>query len=141
MTDPLHAKLRDAIMEIEDVEERHARLIALVQDSVTYKPGYRLLCEKDKTDPAGRWYFQVECDRPDIYTKEMGVGRGGKAYLSPHMTESELVRLAFGLFLRYDEHETREWFQYRGRSVFGPHISIDAMWDIADQFDFREEMS
>lgn len=133
-----HVELRDQIMRDENVERRHWELVHLVQSNVTYKDGYRLLLEHDKTDPAGRLYFQVECDRPDIYTKEMGVGRGGKAYLSKHMIESEMVRLAYGLFARYDEHETREWFQYRGRSVFGPHIAIDAMWEASAHLDFRE---
>lgn len=115
-------------------------LALTVRDHISYKDGYRLLCERDKKDPQGRIYFQVECDRPDIFTREMGVGRGGKAYLSEHMNESELVRLAFGLFRAYEEHETREWFLYKGRAVFGPHIDINALWEAADRLDFRESV-
>lgn len=118
----------------------HEALAHKVQGAIAYKDGYRLLCERDKADPQGRLYYQVECERPDIFTREMGVGRGGKAYLSPHMIESELVRLAFGLFRAYEEHECREWFQYRNRSVMGPHIDIDALWEAADRLDFRESM-
>jgi hypothetical protein len=104
---------------------------------ITYKDGYRLIFEVDKKDPAGRFYFQVECDRPDIFTKEMGVGRGGKAYLSEHMTDSELARLAFGLFAAYEEHEAREWFQVDGVAVFGPHIALDALLEVGTRLDFR----
>lgn len=110
-----------------------------VVDSITYKPGYRLICRADQKDPwRGRLYFQVECERPDVFTGEMGVGRGGKAYLSEHMTESELVRVAFGLFKAYEEHETREWFKYRDVAVFNPHIEINALMKAATNLDFRD---
>lgn len=109
-----------------------------VHRTVEYKPNYRLLLEKDKKDPAGRWYFQVECVRPDSTTGEPGVGRGGKAYLSPHMNQSELTRIAFGLFMAYEEHECREFFRWRGRAIFGPHISSAALWEAADRLDDRD---
>lgn len=115
--------------------ESHIQELAM---KISYKEGYRLICERDKKDPQGRFYFQVECDRPDVYTGVMGVGRGGKAYLSEHMNDSELVRLAFGLFMRYEEHECREWFKYKDRSVFGPHIAVEQLWEIAEDYDFRE---
>lgn len=121
-------------IEVQAFEE----LIKSIQDDINYKLGYRLLCERDKADPQGRWYFQVECERPDAYTGEMGVGRGGKAYLSPHMTPSELVRVAFGLFKSYEEHECREFFKYAGRAVFGPHIDIDALWTAASHLEHRQ---
>lgn len=108
-----------------------------VLDEVTYKSGYGLLLAKDKTDSAGRWYFQVECARPDIVTGEIEIGRGGKAYLSPHMNVSELTRVVFGLFLAYEEHEAREFFRWRDRAIFGPHISSEALWEVATRMDYR----
>jgi hypothetical protein len=111
--------------------------VKILVDEIDYKQGYRLLCERDKKDPAGRLYLQVECDRPDVYTGLAGVGHGGKAYLSEHMTDGEIVRRAFSLFMAYEEHECREWFQWRSRAVFGPHISTEALWSVADQMDYR----
>lgn len=113
-------------------------LVQQVAKQVSYKDGYRLICERDQKDPAGRYYYQVECKRPDVFTGEMGVGRGGKLYLSEHMNISELTRKAFGLFMAYEEHECREWFKLNERAVFGPHIDIDSLWDVADKLDFRE---
>lgn len=104
---------------------------------ITYKSGYQLICERDKKDPEGRMYLQVECQRPDVFTGEMGTGRGGKMYLSEHMSVSELVRKAFQLFIAYEEHECREWFHYGGRAVFGPHINVEALWDVAERLDVR----
>jgi hypothetical protein len=105
---------------------------------VSYKDGYGLKLAKDEKDPEGRWYFQVECARPDTVTGEMGIGRGGKAYLSPHMNVSELTRLVFGLFKAYEEHECREFFRWKDRAIFGPHISSEALWGVAEELDFRE---
>jgi hypothetical protein len=97
----------------------------------------RLIVEVDQADPEGRFYMQIECDRPDTYTGLMGVGRGGKSYLSPWMTDSEIVRRAFGLLLAYVEHEAREGFMWRGRRVFGPHIHVEALWSVAGVLDVR----
>lgn len=110
-----------------------------VWKDISYKDGYGLLLAKDKADPGGRYYFQVECERPDTVTGQTGIGRGGKAYLSPHMTVSELTRLAFGLFRAYEEHECREFFQWKGRAIFGPHIDSHALWEAADKLDYREK--
>ena len=125
-----------------------------ILSAIAYKPGYRLLLRQDQQivsrvineGPAsytgetnvGRWYIQVECDRPDSFTDLLGVGRGGKGYLSPHMIPGEIVRKAFGLFAAYEEHECREFFTYKGKRVFGPHISIDALLEVADQVEARD---
>jgi hypothetical protein len=122
-----------------------ARLHVLLRE-VRYKPDvtlpnglpvYRLLLGEDSSSIGGRLYLQVECSRRDTFTGCLGVGRGGKAYLSPHMTNSELVQTAFSLFKAYEEHEAREGFTYRGRRIYGPHIDIDALTEISDRLDVR----
>lgn len=100
--------------------------------------GYRLICTRDKKNKKGRLYLQVECVRPDTYTKKMGMGRGGKFYLSEYMTESELVQKAFNAYDAYNHHETREAFEYKGKRVFGPHIDINALLEVADRIVGRE---
>lgn len=111
------------------------RVRALVGD-LTYKENYVMQVAWDKTFGT-RLYMQAQCWRPDSETGEMGWGHGGKAYLTEHMTDSELLRLAFSLFDRYDHHEAREFFKYRGRAIFGPHIDALALWEVADRLDFR----
>lgn len=109
-----------------------------VQAEITYKPGYALLLKPDTFTPGSRWYYQVQCERPDAITGEMGTGYGGKAYLSPHATRSELVQTAFGLFKAYEEHEAREFFRWRGEQVFGPHMDVIALSSIARMTDVRK---
>lgn len=114
------------------------QLARQVVEDITYKPGFKVLCERDKADEGGRLYYQVEAERIDIVTNLPGVGRGGKSYLSPHQTLSELVRKAFGLFAAYEEHECRENFLWRGHRVFGPHIDVIALASVADKVDVRK---
>jgi hypothetical protein len=118
-------------------DKQYSYLFQHALEEVSYKDGYGLALRKDKTDPDGRWYFQVECKRPDSATGEITIGKGGKAYLSPHMNKSELIRLIFGLFRAYEEHECREFFHWRGRAVFGPHIDIESLWVAAEDLDYR----
>lgn len=85
----------------------------------------------------GRFFYQIRCWRKDVITGEMGTGFGGKAYLSEHATDSELVQTIFGLYKGYWEHEARETFQYKGRRVYGPHIDVEAQWEVARRVDVR----
>lgn len=107
-----------------------------------------LIVGKDETfydqygEPDGRFYFQITCWRRDTITGEMGRGYGGKAYLSPHATDSELIQTAFGLYKGYWEHEARETFILinsagEGRRPFGPHIDTWALWSVARKVDVR----
>lgn len=95
---------------------------------------------RDAKLDSGRFFFQIGCYRKDVVTGEMSYGKGGKAYLSPFASDSELVQTVFGLYKGYWEHEARETFEWRGRRVFGPHISTEALWDIAERTDARQHL-
>jgi hypothetical protein len=86
-----------------------------------------------------RNYLQVECWRMDVITREMGFGYGGKAYPSTFATDSEIIQIVFGLYKGYWEHEARETFVWRGRRPFGPHISTEALWEVARRVDVRSQ--
>ena len=115
-------------------------LFVQVQREVTLPEQFTLLLGRDKAahlEGPARWYFQIEALRIDICTGELGRGRGGKAYLSEYATLSELVQTAFGLYKAFLEHEARETFQWNGRRVFGPHMDVRAVWEVAERFDAR----
>lgn len=120
-----------------DTDVLWSDLFEEVQHDVTYKPGYRLLLKPDTPEMGSRWFFQVEADRVDAITGQPGVGRGGKAYLSPHACRSELAQTAFGLFKAYEEHEAREWFRFAGAQVYGPHFDVLALVEIAHRTEVR----
>jgi hypothetical protein len=113
------------------------RLRAIVDD-ISLPSNFRIILEKDKIISEGRFYFQIGCMRPDTYTGVLKEGYSGKVYLSEYASDSELVQCIFGLYKAYVEHEVRETFLWRGRRVFGPHISTEALWEIADRTDSRK---
>lgn len=56
-----------------------------------------------------------------------------KYYLSPRMTDSEIIQTAFLLVKVAEEHELREKFLYKGRSIFGPHFDSDKLHGLCEQ--------
>jgi hypothetical protein len=96
------------------------------------KDGYELICGQVAPTADLAW-IQVRCHRPDTNTGEPGVGHGGKGYISAGGTDDTIVRTAYALLDAYERHECREAFHYKGERIFGPHIAVEALWDIADQ--------
>jgi hypothetical protein len=83
-------------------------------------------------------YVQIVCQRRDTFTHELGEGKGAVGTITEEMNRSQVVRLVFSLLMAFVEHETREAFMYRERRVFGPHMDVDRLWDIAEFYDFLE---
>jgi hypothetical protein len=137
----------DELPATQQVSPDEIPFIDIVRDIVArieYRPDYRFEVEIDKKDPQGRVYIQLWHTRPDAVTGATGEGRGGKRYLSPHMTDSEIVRACLGACLAYEEHEVREFFRYRpdgeaeARPIFGPHGDVNMLWRVADILDIRQ---
>lgn len=97
----------------------------------------RVIVGHDQEHTPGRLYLQIECIRRDVITGEDGPGYSGKAYLSPHATDSELLQTMFGLYKGYWEHEARENFEWRGRRIYGPHMDARVLWENARRVDYR----
>lgn len=87
---------------------------------------------------SGGWNIQARLEREDVVTGEWGTGSGGKLYVSPHSTTSEVVQKCLGAVLAFSEHEVRETFKWKGRAVFHPHYNVDELWAICDRTDIRE---
>ena len=82
-------------------------------------------------DEDGRLYLQVsEEGVPCNYTGKPYEWKGRKWMLSQHMTKSEIVMTALKATLTAVEHESREQFKYRGRSVYDPHYDVDKLWEL-----------
>lgn len=96
--------------------------------SVTYKD-WRFTVGQDQD----RLYLQVAFNAPDNTEpqnpRHLQLGR--KWMLSEHMTKSELIQTAFKAALTAEEHECREMFRYEGEAIFGPHLDVDWLLEIA----------
>jgi 16S rRNA C967 or C1407 C5-methylase (RsmB/RsmF family) len=84
--------------------------------------------------------LRVVFDAPCTTTGVRTVQYGRKWRLSKHMTRTEIVSTAWKAVFSAVEHEAREEFRYRGRAVFGPHIDVDALHEIADHADVRTKV-
>lgn len=104
-------------------------------NDVTYKDwALSILQDPHRSSaPYLQWHFRAACAKTGMVEKQ----GSRKWYLSPHMTESELVQTAFAAALQAEEHECREHFQYTGRRVFNPHIAIHALLSVCDVEDGR----
>jgi hypothetical protein len=112
--------------------------------AITYKPGWVIILGYDGNRP----YLQAEVGaESDLTLDPTGKSSGrtpwksGKRYLSYHMCRQEVVGAVFGLIKDAEEHEMREWFRYKGRSIFNPHIDPDVLVEVASRaasFNVRE---
>lgn len=84
-------------------------------------------------------HLQVGMFRRDTYTHQQEYGWGGKAYVSLHSTDDEIVKKVFGLALDYLEHEAREGFKYKNKRIFGPHISLEALMQASGHTTYRKQ--
>jgi hypothetical protein len=94
---------------------------------ITYKPGWTITLSTDGHRP----YLQIGATTLDSVTQEIVPWRGAKAYLSPHMCRQEVVSEVFHLIERAELHEMREFFRYRGASIYNPHLDPDVLVPIA----------
>jgi hypothetical protein len=103
-------------------------------EAITYKPGWYFRHGIEE----GRMWIQVGVsEAADIaicaVTKEIVPWRGAKMYLSPHMCRQEVVSMVHHAIHRAEEHETNEWFRYKGRSIYNPHLDPDALAKLASK--------
>lgn len=113
------------------LHKKWAQFQALL-DQITYKPGWYL-----RTGIEGdRMWLQVGVTEEaeisyDVVAKKRVPWRGAKHYLSEHMCRNEIVSMAYHAFERAELHEVKEWFRYKGRSIFNPHLDPDALVAVA----------
>lgn len=119
-----------------DFDATNPEQVLRLLSEVTYRPGYAFESVWDAD--AGRVGIEVVVDRIDAVTGEPGKGYGGVRWLHEHMSKSDVVRTIFGACLAYEEHEVREFFHYKGMTVFGPHIDVDALATAARHTDYKE---
>lgn len=101
-----------------------------------YKPGWELHFVWED-----RPYIQWEVQGLDSINHQAVTWKTGKRYLSEFMCRQEIVASVFSLALAAEEHEAREWFRYKGASIYNPHLDPEALAELArkaSSFNMRE---
>lgn len=78
-----------------------------------------------------RVYLQVFYHAPCTKTGEIEEWKGGKHYLSDHMTEDEIVKRAYVAFEAAVKHEVMENFKFDGVIVFNPHVNFRKLLEVS----------
>jgi len=87
--------------------------------------------------PEGRMFIQINQNTTCNRTGKPYLEGGRKWDISAHMTESEIVFTVWKAVLTFLEHEARENFTYKGKKIFDPHISVNALLEVCEQLDVR----
>jgi len=115
------AKSRDEIEAILEKVKYEDRLFALLKKG----DGYLLQLS----------YYE-RC----VETGRVELQKSRKHFISPFMTESEIVETAFLCAQRSSEHVLREHFTYAGERIYSPHFHVNARLAMCREkmFDKRE---
>jgi hypothetical protein len=85
-------------------------------------------------------YMEADVEKPG---SEPMLQSTRKYYISPYMTESELVETLWLCVQRSQLHVASEHFTYQGRRIYSQHFSVQRRIDMCDSeyFDVREPLS
>lgn len=109
--------------------------------NISYKEGWSVIAVPDRL--ARRIYIQLYVTNGvDSVTGKPTEWKSGKRFLSNFMTAQEVVGQVFDLIKAAEMHEVHEWFRYKGASIYNPHLSPDALVEVArkkENFLIRED--
>lgn len=95
--------------------------LQLILEGFSYKPDYELVHKRvSDTHVNAWWHFK----RVNTITGEEGWGESGPVTFDlndPGLTEEAVVRGIWGMTLRLEEHEAREFMRYFDQRPFDPH--------------------
>ena len=117
-----------------------------IVESVAYKPGWYFRHGLTGSGDDQYMWLQVGVTAEADISWDMIEGkkvpwRGAKMPLSWHMCRQEVVGTIFHAIERAEQHEMKEWFRYRGRAIYNPHVDPDALVGLTSKlknFNFRE---
>ena len=96
--------------------------IHIIVQTITYKPDWVIYYNQVHS------YIQIHViNSIDSVTGKLTEWKSGKRYLDKYMCRQEIVGAVYGLIEAAELHEMREWFRYRGKSIYNPHIDPDKL--------------
>jgi hypothetical protein len=88
--------------------------------SIDYKDWIFKVIEKNNL-----YFLVISVTNLNTKTNKSFTWNSRKWYLSPYMTDSEVVQTVFLAVKTAEEHELRENFKYKEELIFGPHINVN----------------
>jgi len=78
-----------------------------------------------------RLYLQIFYNAPCTKTGKIEEWKGRKWYLSPHMTESEVIFTAYSACEAAVKHEIMEGFKFDNQIVINPHVDFRKLLEVS----------
>lgn len=105
--------------------------------NVSFQDRKFLLLDKNDGFLLQMSYMEADVDNPDAGPVEQ---KTRKWYVSPYMTETEIVETCWAMVQRSMMHIAGEHFEYKGKRVYSPHFDIHARLYLCELnfFDKRE---
>lgn len=100
---------------------------------VEYDKKFHITGYDGNTPNHGRIYIQLSYHAPCAKTGLYSDWKGGKWYLSSHMTEDEIVKTCYKAALAAVTHEVMEGFKFDKKIVFNPHVNFRELIAITDK--------
>jgi len=105
-------------MRVKDFEK--------ILESISYKPGWSFVIGRKGSG----MFLQIRVTgRCNVTNTEM-IWSSRKWQLSRYMVRSEFVNTVFKAVMTAEEHETRELFTYKGKSIFDPHYNVEKLVEL-----------
>lgn len=110
--------------------------ILSILENVSFQDRKFILLEKGDGFLVQMEYMEPDVDVPG---SEPVSQKTRKWYVSPYMSESEIVETCWAAVCRSQLHIAGEYFTYKGRRVYSPHFHINARLTMCDKeaFDGR----
>lgn len=86
-----------------------------------------------------RPYMQVFYTAPCSKTGNIEEWRGGKHYLTEHMTDDEIVKKAWAAIQAAVHHEVMEGFKFDDTILFNPHVDFRKLIEVSPHEVKREQ--
>lgn len=113
--------------------------IRSILDKVAFMDRKFLLMQKGDGFLVQMEYLEPDVDVPG---SEPTSQKTRKWYVSPFMTESEIVETCWAMVCRSQMHIAGEHFTYKGKRVYSPHFDVNGRIYLCehDSFDGREPL-
>jgi hypothetical protein len=110
------------------LDNMNIQTITALLHEISYKPNWHIAFYATPES----MYIQLEVSNSiDSVSRETVDWKSGKRYLSQYMCRQEIIGVVYSLIEAAEIHEMREWFRYKGASIYNPHLDPDVLVEVA----------
>jgi hypothetical protein len=125
-------KLNEQLLRVKELMKRLSFNILGIDMEVIVEHDKKSKSFMEWLQKESRIYIQLAYRAPDTKELDFKNFKGGKWYLSEHMTDDEIVKKAYLAFRTCVEHEVLEGFKVDNVVIFNPHRNFEDLVKLGD---------